>query len=409
MNWGRVIKAVLATMMLAEVTREFLSEPGGFDLAVRIQPAATWWFLAVLLATPLLGRFFCEVLCPLGILQSFANKLFHPRRHVRRVCTRLPVSRAQAWVRGGVLAVFAGLLALGFGGLAWAVTPYAIYGKALALFVPGLVLFGGVLALAAFGDGRLWCNWVCPVGTLFTLLAKKSFGAHKVGPGCANCRKCFGASRPDAAAPQDGVTRRETLQGIAVLAAAEAAEKTVDGGYAVVSLPGRPERTRPVLPPGAGDASSLDRLCVACGRCVKACRGGCLVASTALVRFGQPELDFRKGHCLAKCNYACARACPTLALRPLSPRLSRACVRIGHAVWMKDRCIRTTDGVACTACSRKCPVQAIHLVAGIPVVDKDACIGCGACEHVCPSRPLPAIVVQGLERQRIVEPMPKEG
>ena len=75
---------------------------------------------------------------------------------------------------------------------------------------------------------------------------------------------------------------------------------------------------------------------------------------------------------------------------------------MGHAIWRKDRCIRTTDGVACTACSRKCPVNAIHIVEGFPVVDKQTCIGCGACEHVCPSRPEPAIVVKGFDRQRIV-------
>ncbi len=59
----------------------------------------------------------------------------------------------------------------------------------------------------------------------------------------------------------------------------------------------------------------------------------------------------------------------------------------------------------CKGCVRKCPVQAIHLVKGFPVVDRDACIGCGACEHVCPARPQPAIAVKGYEVQRIVTPM----
>ena len=43
-------------------------------------------------------------------------------------------------------------------------------------------------------------------------------------------------------------------------------------------------------------------------------------------------------------------------------------------------------------------------VLDFPVVDKAACIGCGACEHVCPARPLPAIFVKGFERQRVVRP-----
>ena len=53
----------------------------------------------------------------------------------------------------------------------------------------------------------------------------------------------------------------------------------------------------------------------------------------------------------------------------------------------------------CGACVKKCPVKAIHLVEGFPHVDQAACIGCGACEHVCPSRPLPAIYVKGFDKQ----------
>ena len=87
------------------------------------------------------------------------------------------------------------------------------------------------------------------------------------------------------------------------------------------------------------------------------------------------------------------------------PHLARTHVHMGHAIWKKDLCSRTTEGVPCTACSRKCPVKAIHIVEGFPVVDKDACIGCGACEHVCPSRPQPAIFVEGFERQRKVRPL----
>ena len=32
----------------------------------------------------------------------------------------------------------------------------------------------------------------------------------------------------------------------------------------------------------------------------------------------------------------------------------------------------------------------------IPVVMEEQCIGCGACEHLCPVRPLSAIIVRAL-------------
>lgn len=100
----------------------------------------------------------------------------------------------------------------------------------------------------------------------------------------------------------------------------------------------------------------------------------------------------------------CNWVCPAGAIEVI-PRLERKNVHMGHAIWKKDRCIRISDGVSCTACARKCPVKAIHIVEGFPVVDKGACIGCGACEHVCPARPEPAIFVKGFERQRRVWPI----
>ena len=199
-------------------------------------------------------------------------------------------------------------------------------------------------------------------------------------------------------------TRRETLRGMALLAAVESAEKTTDGGFAAVSLPGVPERGVSVLPPGALARRSFEAKCVGCQLCVKACPGDCLRASTRLKTFGQPEMDFRRGYCLTACSYRCAAACPAGAL-VFDGRIPREHLHVGVAVWSRERCIRVAEGVPCTACMRKCPVKAIHLVEGVPVVESAKCIGCGACEHVCPSRPLPAIHVKGYDVQHVVTPI----
>ena len=397
---------LLALVSLAAVCGAFYGLPTA--KALRIQPMPTFLFLAVLLLAPLVGRFFCAWLCPLGVLQSVVHFLTHPRSHVRRVCTRLPETRVQRIVRWSVFALAAGLVAAGFGALGWALTPYSIVGKALIGFAPGLVLAGGVLVLAAVGSGRAWCNWVCPMGTLFNLLAQKARYPHTIDlkEGCGACRRCFAASPPAKAKADDapgGMTRRETLSGIGLLAVAELAEKTTDGGYAPVSLPGVPARPAEVLPPGAVDRALFNRLCVGCGACIAACPEKCLVPSTSLKTFGQPKMDFRRSHCRLACPQKCAAACPAGALRLLD-HVARRDLHMGHAIWKKDRCLRATEDVPCTACSRKCPVKAIAIVAGFPVVDKGACIGCGACEHVCPARPLPAIFVKGFERQRVVRP-----
>ena len=65
-----------------------------------------------------------------------------------------------------------------------------------------------------------------------------------------------------------------------------------------------------------------------------------------------------------------------------------------------------TDGVECGNCARHCPSGAILMVPSVagdehspklPVVNEERCIGCGACENLCPARPFSAIHVEGHE------------
>lgn len=403
MKSTKILKTVCAAAMLFAVTAAFFGVPYT-DWACRLQPSASWGFLGVVALSFLWGRFFCEAMCPLGTIQSLVHLLLHPKTPVRRVCSRLPETRAQRVVRYAVAAVFAGLIAAGVGA-AWAISPYSVYGKALALFLPGLAVLGVVVVLAAIGKGRVWCNWICPFGTLFNLVSKVAWRKQQIGPCCANCRACFPKPEKSIEIPSGnaGVTRREALHGVALLAAAEAVEKTTDGGFAPVSLHASPDRLRSVLPPGAGKRGVFERTCVGCDLCVKNCPGECLRPSVRLRTFGQPEMDFAKGHCIAGCT-KCTDVCPARALEKLDEE-AKLNTHMGVAVWSAGRCLRTTEGVPCEACVRKCPVQAIHDVKGVLTVDAEACLGCGACEHVCAARPLPAIVVEGYDDQRTVRRM----
>ena len=227
-----------------------------------------------------------------------------------------------------------------------------------------------------------------------------------------NLESGAGDGRKEIPSATGGLTRREVVRGVALIAAAE---KLTDGGLAQVSFPARRARAVPVLPPLAVSPEAFARKCVGCQKCVASCPGECLRPSVALRNFGQIEMDFRRGHCLVDCDFRCARACPAgaISLAAAAGRVTRRNVRNGVAVWEASRCIRRTDGVACTACQRKCPVGAIHLIApkdapAVISVDDGLCIGCGACEHVCPSRPETAIFVRGRERQQIVRPLEAE-
>lgn len=213
------------------------------------------------------------------------------------------------------------------------------------------------------------------------------------------------------------VNRRMFLAGAGCTAAAALAddEKEWDGGLAPVTPPGVPARPSPVLPPGAGGRVNFTLKCVGCQLCVQQCPSHVLRASRAPGRLLQPEMGFEHGYCRPEC-VRCGEVCPTGAIRPVDVARKRN-IHVGHAVWQADRCLAATEGVACDACVRHCPVQAIHQVPSregdakapkVPVVDRLVCIGCGACEHLCPARPLPALVVKGFEVHREVKPMGDE-
>ena len=114
-------------------------------------------------------------------------------------------------------------------------------------------------------------------------------------------------------------------------------------------------------------------------------------------------MSFERGYCRPECT-RCSEVCPAGAIKPIS-REEKTNIHVGHAVWIKDNCVVLTDGVSCGNCARHCPTGAIQMVdyedpngtVQVPAVDENKCIGCGACEHLCPARPFSAIYVEGNE------------
>ncbi len=191
---------------------------------------------------------------------------------------------------------------------------------------------------------------------------------------------------------------------LATTAAMAQDKKKVDGGLAVIEDKVAPERQTPITPPGSVSARNMAQHCTACQLCVSECPNQVLRPSNSLSSFMQPVMSYELGYCRPECT-RCADVCPTGAIHHIAKEL-KSSTQIGHAVWIKKNCIPLTDGVECGNCARHCPVGAIEMVpsnpddeesAYVPAVNESRCIGCGACENLCPARPFSAIYVEGHE------------
>ena len=315
-----------------------------------------------------------------------------------------------------------------------------------------------MLAVLAWRNGRTYCNAICPVGTLLSVFAKFSslkihfdvdkckncslctknckaacidYKTHTVDPlRCVVCGDCidsckFGAlaykahwpHKPQSqkanethsphSAHSPNSSRRSFLLSSALLATAAIAqekEKIMDGGLAEIEDKVAPERQTPIMPPGALSKRNFETRCTGCQLCISECPNEVLRPSSDLWHLMQPTMSYERGYCRPECN-RCSEVCPAGAILPIKAE-DKASTQLGHAVWIKKNCIPLTDHVECGNCARHCPVGAIEMVPSdpdndespyVPAVNEARCIGCGACEYLCPARPFSAIYVEGHE------------
>lgn len=215
---------------------------------------------------------------------------------------------------------------------------------------------------------------------------------------------------PDSLAPKDASRRSFLLSSALIATAAMAQEaKKVDGGYIDLEDKVAPKRQTPLTPPGSLSAQNLAQHCTGCQLCISECPNDVLRPSSDLMHFMQPTMSYERGHCRPECN-RCSQVCPAGAIKPID-KDEKSSIQIGHAVWIQKNCVPITDGVECGNCARHCPAGAIEMVPldendeespYVPAINEESCIGCGACEYVCPSRPFSAIYVEGHEVHRII-------
>ncbi len=166
---------------------------------------------------------------------------------------------------------------------------------------------------------------------------------------------------------------------------------SMEARMAKASTPKPLPKTNWLRPPGALSEDLLKSTCVKSGECVNVCPARCISLDvTGQKGDGLPVIDVNHMPCVVCDGLYCMHACPSGALVPTP----LAEIDMGTARWLESTCVRS-KGEDCTICVDRCPLgtAAIDLVDGkIQVID-DGCIGCGVCEHACPTSPKSIVVI----------------
>ena len=455
--------------------------PNSFHVLAHMQliPALLGLNLGILLfllvLTWLTGRSYCSVICPLGIFQDIAIWISRKRDKKKHYDYRRALNR---W-RWGILLLIVVAGFSGFMALVSLFDPYSAYGRIVvnvlkplylvvnnfltwiftmfdnytfyymdiivtsvsALIIAFVTLL--VVGYLAYRYGRIYCNTVCPVGTLLGFISKYSlFKVHIDTSKCNSCglcaRKCKAScidskkheidysrcvvcfdcidncrqgaisytlrykkeSQKSILSDEPDISKRTfvaTLTAVALTAPKSAMSQSV--GVLTGNKPYKKEH--PLSPPGSISAEHFNQHCTACHLCVSKCPSHVLKPS--LLEYGvggilQPVMNFENGFCNYDCTL-CSEICPNKAILPLTKE-EKHLTQVGRVVFIEENCIVHTDNTNCGACAEHCPTQAVTMVPyrdglTIPKINPDICVGCGGCEYVCPVRPFRAIHIEG--------------
>ncbi len=438
-------------------------------------------FLFILIFTLLIGRIYCSALCPLGIFQDLISRIsrFFRKKKIFHYSKEKTIIRNSFLSFCIILFIIAGTISLIF------FDPYSIFGKIVSGFFRPLYIFINdnitrlfdplhkylntigyknfshlsfwvgfsfliTIGLFSYKRGRLFCNTICPVGTLLGIVSRFSFFKIQFNKNkCTRCGKCSTVCKSEcidirnqtidfdrcvacynclSVCPENGLNYKSTFKmikkkkmeinqetpfnnerrtfltyliagiaGSSILASLRGQDK--ENGFIPNTI--KIKKNHPITPPGSQSLSHLMSKCTACQLCISQCPTHVLKPSLkeyGLSGFMMPIMNYSQSFCNYECTH-CTEVCPTGALLPVSVEEKKT-LQIGKVVFIKENCIVALSETSCGACAEHCPTAAVHMVPykgnlRIPETNESICIGCGACEYACPAIPNKAIYVEG--------------
>ncbi len=406
--------------------------------------------VAILAITLLVGRIYCSVVCPLGVMQDCFNWL---RSHIgpkRRRKNRFGYTKPRQRTRVIILAMFAALLVAGgvWGVAASLIAPYSAFGRiASSLLAPIYDWCNNLLAAeAASADtytfyhvdgsnawrivvaavaattlvvlgvwawlrGRDYCNTVCPVGTVLGFLSRWSvFGMVIDTDKCINCGKCAKNCKASCIDPVNHV-----IDNTRCVDCMNCIDYCSTGAISFTRRPRKvaahTDEPRRVQPTEESRRQFLVTGAVLAGSALaatakKAGDGGLArlderTEPQRAVRISPPgskSLDNFADHC-TRCQL-CISQCPN---HVLSPSTELDTLMMPTMSYLDGYC-----RPECNVCSTVCPTGSIvkilpeerqHISVGVAAVNYDICAAaafgtsCGNCERHCPVEAITMVAV----------------
>ena len=440
-------------------------------------------FILVLIVSIIFGRIYCSSICPFGILQDIFTWLSGKTRKKKKK-KFFRFARPYNILRYSLLIITILVFIFGSAILLTLLDPYSNHGRiSTNIFRPVFYILNNLLSntlmsmnnysigpatlegyniisiifsftiliiitYLSFKHGRLFCNTICPAGTLLGFVSKYSLFKISIDKEkctactlcerecksqcinskeydvdfsrCVGCFNCLSTCKHSAIDykpifKHSGITVENTISnsgkreflsksflfliGFLGLSSMKRFQIKAPTPAQDTTIP--EDKSSPVCIPGAGTIEDFNRSCTACHLCVSACPAQCIQPSFidyGLTGLLQPKMDYHAGFCTFECT-RCTDICPSGALLPVDLN-DKKLLQLGIAKFIKESCVVDTDKTDCGACSEHCPTKAVKMVPFendlvIPEVDDSICIGCGACEYACPTRPFRAIFIDG--------------